>query len=296
MESKNELLISSICEVDRKRFDKDLAWQRFLARTNRAHEPKGRKNPWPVIWRTAAAAAIVFIVSYASFRQGSKQMNVQLENVVVESQWGSQVKTGLPDGTQVWLNADSKLTCSQGFGIDDRKVYLSGEGYFEVARNEKLPFSVQTDDLRVSVLGTRFNVRNYAGDREATVCLLEGKLSVGNHIRKGDKIVMEPDQKIFLDKKNGTIRLTTIKEGNAPKWTNGDLFFDDELISDIAKELERSYDVTITIHPDLANTRFYGSFIRKDVSIKDILNILAATGKMKYTISGKEIKLAPSNP
>ena len=296
MESKNELLISSICEVDRKRFDKDMAWQRFLARTNQAHEPKGRKNPWPVIWRTVAAAAIVFIVSYASFRQGSKQMNVQLENVVVESQWGSQVKTGLPDGTQVWLNADSKLTCSQGFGIDDRKVYLSGEGYFEVARNEKLPFSVQTDDLQVSVLGTKFNVRNYAGDREATVCLMEGKLSVGNHIRKGDEIVMEPDQKIFLDKKNGTIRLTTIKEGNAPKWTNGDLFFDDELISDIAKELERSYDVTITIHPDLANTRFYGSFIRKDVSIKDILNILAATGKMKYTISGKEIKLAPSNP
>jgi len=294
MEGKKDIWISSISASDKKRYDKDKAWQRFLARTGKTIETTHDKKLWHVLWQSAAAIAMLFIVSHVSYRQGGKQMNIEFAEVNIEAPWGSQVKTGLPDGSTVWLNADSKLTYSQGFGINERNVYLSGEGYFEVTPNENLPFSVHTDELQVSVLGTKFNLRNYPDDGEATVCILEGKVSIGNHIRKGENIIMEPDQKIFLNKSNGDMRLTKLTTArNDAEWTRGYLLFDEELISDIAKNLERTYNVNITIHPDLANMRFYGRFVRKESSIKEIMDMLAATGKIKYRINGKEIVINP---
>ncbi len=299
MEDKNihvieEIFSSRISESDRRRFDKDKAYQRFLARTGRAIVPEYRDHSWRIMWRSAAAIAALVIASYFSFQLGGKQQqNVQFADINIETVWGSQVKTYLPDGTLVWLNANSKLTYSQGFGVDDRIVHLNGEGYFEVTHHEKLPFSVQTNELRVSVFGTKFNFRNYADDNEAMISLLEGKVSIGNHVKPSDDIVLEPDQKLFLDKKSGDMHLKKTTASNDAEWTKGYLFFDEELISDIAKDLERNYNVKITIHPDLADMRFYGNFIRKELSIKDILDILTSTGRMKYSMTGKEIMFNP---
>ena len=292
MEEKRDIGFTGISASDRRRFDKDKAYQRFLTRTGKAGEWTGRKKTGRIVWQSAAAIAVLIMVSYASFIQGGKNRDIQYAEIQVEAPWGSQVKTVLPDGTLVWLNADSKLTYSQAFGVDERKVYLSGEGYFEVTRNEKLPFNVQTDGLQVNVHGTKFNLRNYSGDREATVHLFEGKVSVDNYLRPDEGIAIDPNQKIFLDKKNGNMRLTQVKANNFAKWTSGNLYFDEELISDIAKDLERSYDVNIIIHPDLENARFYGSFIRKELSIRDVLDRLASTGKMKYSMTGNEIVLS----
>ena len=294
MEEKKDIWFSSISASDKKRFDRDKAYQRFLARTGNTNEAAHRRKIWRAVWQAAAAITALFIVSQVSYRQGGKQMNVEFADVNIEAPWGSQVKTSLPDGTTVWLNADSRLTCSQGFGISERKVFLNGEGYFEVAPNETLPFSVHTDELQVSVIGTKFNLRNYPDDREATVCLLEGKISVDNHIRQGENIILEPDQKIFLNKSNGNMRLTKLTAArNDAEWTRGYLLFDEELITDIAKNLERSYNVNITVHPDLANMRFYGRFVRKESTIKEILDMLSATGKIKYRINEKEIIVNP---
>jgi len=305
MEDKNihileEILYSDISESDKRRFDKDKAWQRFLLRTGKANEPVYRKKSWRILWQSAAAIALLLIGSYLYFLFDGKQQEQlaavnDVNDVHIEASWGSLVKTCLPDGTMVWLNADSKLAYSQEFGINDRNVSLSGEGYFEVARNEKLPFCVQTDELQVKVLGTKFNFRNYPDDREATVCLLEGKVGLGNNVRQNDEIMMmEPDQKVFLDKNSGDIRMKNVTASNTMAWTTGYLFFDEDLLQDIAKDLERSYDVKITVHPDAAKMRFYGSFCRKEQSVKDILDILASTEKIKYNMNGKEFRISPN--
>jgi ferric-dicitrate binding protein FerR (iron transport regulator) len=172
-------------------------------------------------------------------------------------------------------------------------VQLSGEGYFEVTPDANLPFSVQTNELQVNVLGTKFNFRNYADDSEAMISLLEGKVQMDNHVRQSEAVTMEPNQKLFLDKKNGNVRMTQAKASNDVEWTNGFLFFDEDLLSDIAKTLERSYNVKITLHPDLAAMRFYGIFVREEQSIKDILDLLTSTRKVKCTINGKEIMINP---
>ena len=295
-----EIWCSGISKADKRRFDKDKAWQRFLLRTGKANEPAYRNNSWRILWRSAAAIALLMTVSYLSYLLGGRQqvndkfaVFADVNDVHIEASWGSLVKTCLPDGTMVWLNADSKLAYSQGFGVNDRNVVLSGEGYFEVTRNEKLPFSVQTDELQVNVLGTKFNVRNYPDDKEATVCLLEGKVWLGNHVRQGEEVVMAPDQKVFLDKESGDIRMKNVTTSNTMAWTTGYLFFDEDLLPDIAKELERSYDVKITVHPDAADLRFYGIFFRKERSVGDVLNILASTGKIQYSMTGKEIRISP---
>lgn len=279
---------------DNRRFDKYQAFQRFLVSTGKIRE-HSRKNAWNILWQSAAAVAALIIVSYFSFKEGNKQMSANFTDIVkVEAPLGSTAKTCLPDGTVAYLNAGSTIAYSHTFGVKNRKISFSGEGYFEVTRNEKLPFCVQTEELQVEVLGTKFNFRNYPDDREASVCLLEGKVLVENLINLKENITLEPDQKIFLDKKNGNMRLTKVASRNAAAWTDGHLFFDEDLLSDIAKDLERSYNVTITItHPDLENIRIHGTFIRKELSIEEVLDILAATGKVKYNLKGRKIMLSP---
>lgn len=115
---------------------------------------------------------------------------------------GARTKMHLPDGTAVWLNAGSKLSYSQGFGIDNRDVRLEGESYFEVSRNENLPFCVKTKEVKVRVLGTKFNFRNYQDDNEAVVNLLEGKVSLMNGLRKMSEQYLAPGECMTLDKQH----------------------------------------------------------------------------------------------
>ncbi|GHU89295.1 anti-sigma factor [Bacteroidia bacterium] len=277
----------------KENFDRNKAYHRFLIRTGKINETSHRKIPLRILWQSAAAVALLVIVSYVSFRQGNEQLKSRFTDIVVEAPLGSRTKTYLPDGTLVWLNAGSRISYSQGFGVDNRNVDLSGEGYFEVNKNEKLPFSVKTDEIHVNVLGTKFNFRNYPNDEEATVSLLEGKVLVKNHIKEGENIKMEPNQEVFLDKKNGSMRIIKVNARNTTEWTNGYLFFDEELLPDIVKELERSYDVKIIItHPDMEKLRFYGNFTRKEQSIEEVLDMLGSTGKIKYSVNGKEIRIS----
>jgi ferric-dicitrate binding protein FerR (iron transport regulator) len=288
-----EIWFSSRCASDNKSLLKEEAWQRFLMRTGQTGKGMVSTGILRTIWRYAAAVAVLVTISYFTFRPGKKSMDNRLAFVSIEAAMGSQKDTCLPDGTLVRLNAASKLTVPNGFGKDERKVFLSGEGYFEVARNE-IPFRVQTDELQVSVLGTKFNFRDYADDQEATVCLLEGKVLIENYVKESEIIIMEPGQKVSLDKTNGDTKVAQVNAGNSIEWTKGQLFFFFLLLPEIVKVLERSYDVKITVHPNLVNRRFYGSFSREELSITDILDILSQTGKFKYSMKGTVITINDS--
>jgi ferric-dicitrate binding protein FerR (iron transport regulator) len=164
---------------------------------------------------------------------------------------------------------------------------LSGEAYFEVTRNEEIPFKVHTEELDVKVLGTKFNFRNYKDDLEAKVCLLEGKVALNTRQKE---TILHPDQQALLDKKTGKLFVSGTKAAYSAEWTNDRLYFDEVLLSDIIKELERSYDVKITVADDTLNTiRFYGNFRKREQSIQEIMNVLSSTDKMTYTMNGKNI-------
>lgn len=293
-----EIWFATMTRGNEKHFNKTEAYERFLSRADSKSvskkSSKKRKALRPFIYG-AAAVFLLLIISYVSYWQGSEQIKNQFANVVIESPLGSRTKMYLPDGTLVWLNAGSIISYSQGFGVEERNIDLSGEGYFEVVKNDKLPFAVNTKEMHVNVVGTTFNFRNYPEEDEATVSLLEGKVLVNNNIKTNSNFYLAPDQKVFLNKKTGEMRVSHGNVSNMVEWKNGFLFFDEELLSDIVQELERNYNVKISFADSaLMSLRFYGSFERREYTISEILDALTITNKLKYKIEGKNIELYPN--
>lgn len=290
-----EIWFSAISANEEERYNKEEAYNRFLNRTRQIpqEEKTVKKLSLHKFFYGAAAVALLCLISFASYRTGTEQVKKQFAEMVVEAPLGSKTRLYLPDGTLVWLNAGSTITYSQGFGVEERKLKLSGEGYFEVTRNKQLPFEITTKELQLRVLGTKFNFRNYPEDEEVSVSLLEGKVSLRNYLKNDALCYLEPDQKAILNKKNGKLMVSASEARYTAEWTNGFLFFDEELLPDIIKELERSYNVKIYIEDESLKTfRFYGNFVRKEQTIQEILEMLASTGKLEYRIEGKTVRLS----
>ena len=292
---QREIWFSAVSREAASVYDKDKAFENFRNRVESQKEIQStsrRGFSLSALWRYAAVVAIIIAVGCISYWQGEVNVKDTFADISVEAPLGSKTKLYLPDGTLVWLNAGSRMTYSQGFGVDNRKVELEGEGYFEVKRNEKIPFFVKTKDLQLQVLGTKFNFRDYPEDHEVVVSLLEGKVGLNNLLREEKEAVLSPDERAVLNKANGLLTVESVTASNASHWTDGYLFFDEELLPDIAKELERSYNVKIHIANDSLKTfRFYGNFVRREQNIQEVLEALASTEKMQYKIEERNITI-----
>ncbi len=285
-----EVWIAASDEADNIVFNKERAYQLFLKQIEATTRQNINKHKFFQLrpWMYAAAMIIVvFICGTIAFQSGKRVLRNQLAQITIEAPYGSKTKLYLPDGTLVWLNAGSKMSYAQDFGINERALNLTGEAYFEVTKNKHIPFKVHTDELDVKVLGTKFNFRNYQDALEAKVCLLEGKVALSTQQKE---TILHPDQQALLDKKTGNLLISSTKAAYSAEWTNDRLYFDEALLPDIVKELERSYNIKITIADAALNSvRFYGNFRRKEQSIREIMDVLSSTDKMTYTIEGKNI-------
>ena len=292
---QREVWFSAVSREAASIYNKNKAFDTFR---ERIHSSKKEQKPFrqgfrlSAMWRYAAVVAVIIAVGYLSYWRGEVNVKDTFADISVEAPLGSKTKLYLPDGTLVWLNAGSRMTYSQVFGVDNRKVELEGEGYFEVMRNEKIPFYVKTKDLQLRVLGTKFNFRDYPEDHEVVVSLLEGKVELNNMLKSEKEAFLAPDERAILNKSNGLMTVESVAASNASQWTDGYLFFDEELLPDIAKELERSYNVKIHIANDsLNNFRFYGNFVRREQNIQEVLDALASTEKIQYKIEERNITI-----
>ncbi len=233
------------------------------------------------ITRIAAVLLIPLLVYVAWDFSGKEQVENQLQYAEVTSQTGVITSLNLPDGSKVWLNNFSKIRYPLDFS-KSREVFVEGEAYFEVTHRNNDRFVVNTKDLVVEVLGTKFNVSAYAEDLETSVVLSEGKVKISN---EGNRIseILEPNDRFSLNKLEQTASLTSVISTDYSAWRNGYLKFREEPLSEVVKKLERWYNVDIDIvGADLKKRILRGTF--KNEPIEEVLRLISLTTQLRYTI------------
>ncbi len=200
---------------------------------------------------------------------------------------GGQYQVVLPDGTRVWLNADSKLQYPKVFSGNNRMVEMEGEAYFEVAKNDAQPFIVQTNREKVEVLGTHFNVNSYPEETTSAVALLEGKVKVS--IADQSAEFLQPGQQSLV--KGGVIQVQQIAIAESVAWKNGEFMFNNESLSSVMRKLARWYDIEVEIAPDVQDISIWGSLSRYD-NFSEALQVIKMTDDhIQFKVEGRRVKL-----
>jgi len=200
---------------------------------------------------------------------------------------GGQYQITLPDGTKVWLNAESKLHYPYHFSLDARRVKLDGEAYFEVAHHKNRPFIVDTEKEKVEVLGTHFNVNSYKADINTTVALLEGKVKVS--LKEGATTVLKPGQQSVVT--NGKMEIQTINVDESIAWKNGEFMFNNESLENAMKKVARWYDLEIEVSPKLQDVEIWGSVSRHD-NFNTVLKLIKMTdSRIRFLVEGRRVRL-----
>ena len=221
-----------------------------------------------------------------AYQQRDNVSKTKVEYNTVTTPRGGQYQLELADGSKVWLNAASSITFPTLFTGNRREVNITGEAYFEVAHNTKMPFHVGTNGIEVQVLGTHFNINAYGDDGVINTTLLEGSVKV----TKGNgSVIINPGEQAQVNKSTGNI--TTKKDvdlESAIAWKNGKFIFQGEEIQGIMKQLDRWYDVSISYQTKITRERFVG-VISRNVNLSQILSMLEKTGVVKFKIVGKNV-------
>lgn len=242
---------------------------------------KGRKiSMITLISRIAAVLSIpLFLSTLYLYRQtmniDSSGISFSQEKVfnTFQAPAGAKSQVVLPDGSLVWLNSGSSLSCPVTFNSAIRHVQLTGEAYFEVAKSE-VPMLVSARHIQVKVYGTKFNIKDYAGEEVIETTLVEGRVSV---IPEGspNEYTLDPGYTASYSVLEENLTITQVDKMDAfTGWKDGKLLFQNERFADILKKMERWYNVDIQLSdPSLGNYILYATFF--DENIEQVLDIFS---------------------
>lgn len=275
-----ELWFSSSAD-DKQHFDKKAAFERFCKQTAGYSRRIERKAKLRKAIKVAAAVALVVALPWMGYRFAGNMNSSQLASICVSTPRGSISEVTLPDGSKVWLNANSKIEYSNDFGTGNRNVKLTGEACFDVKKEEKLPFCVNSKSASLKVLGTKFTFRDYPEDNCMTVQLIRGHVDIMSS-KTGKHMEMLKDEKMTINKTTGSMDKQKTDASKSDSWIHGELFFDEMPMEKIAKVLERTYNVRIEVAPQMRNKAFYLSFNSARQTISDVLRTMAETNRMKF--------------
>lgn len=303
-------------------FNSDEAFNRVKAKISQVNTLAPEKRILTLSWLKVAAILIPFMLLSSLVTKmllTPKVLNVE-NPYSFEVPYGSKSKVILPDGTQVVLNSGSKLLFKEGFGNSHRSLDLSGEGYFNVAKNKELPFVVHAGNLFVRALGTEFNVKAYPEEKNIETILIEGAIQVSRNIEEGKKeklVDLLPKQQLVYNKTVDSIYVNVTEEKdryidlrNLAKpaiptivfektkvdpiiyttWKDDSWSIYRKTLLDLATELERKYDVTIVFENEsLRKIKFSGTL--RDESIEQVLSAIRLASPIDFKINGKMVNI-----
>ena len=197
----------------------------------------------------------------------------------------------LPDGSKVWLNAEASIRFPTAFTGKERRVDITGEAYFEVAKRASQPFIVSTGDAQVRVLGTHFNIRAYADEGAIKTTLVEGSVEV-TATEAAKKVILKPAQQAILShqsQSSQSIPVQTADVESVIAWKNGYFDFKAVPLSDILKEIKRWYQDIDDIEVKMPANEAFTAAIPRNVPLSTMLTILESTDRVHFEVKGKTI-------
>ncbi len=277
--------------MDRSEETKERIYNTIRARMNEErprHEPR-RFNPLKYV---AAASVVALLILGGLWLRPFSTRAPGAPSAEITSPIATTTSVVLSDGSLVTLNAGSTLSYPEKFTGKERRVELNGEAFFEVVDDDKHPFVVAINEVRVTVLGTKFNVKAYEEEHEIVTTLQEGSVRFEHVVAMGDKredILLKPDQQVTLDKKTGEVQLKEVEAQLYSSWKDGIYYFDNSSLEEIARRLERGFNVDIEILSPVSRTELFSGIFDKEESLEEILGLLTKYRSIAYKISNNKI-------
>lgn len=272
-----------------------------------------RKRLFVFLSSMVIIAVAAFLVFDWSGKRHGQVKGLSLQDNTVSAQKGSRTTVSLPDGSTVLLNADSRIYYSNNFA-KDRRLRLEGEGYFEVVKDEKNPFIIQTAEMEIKVLGTVFNVRSYPDESVAEACLIKGSIEVRLSDRTDQPIILKPNEKISVAsatsaETNVTNETQGKSGGRRPEplitinkiepdikdnvireiaWTQNKLSFQSENLGNVVLMLERWFGKRVVVENEqLRKLRYTGNF--ENETLEEILQALQLSAWFSYRVEKESV-------
>ena len=238
--------------------------------------------------REGSARIWVDTSSFMAYRPMQEMQPDTLVYNVLSVPRSCEYRLRLADGTMVWLNSDSELRYPVNFAGRERRVFLKGEAYFDVARNMDMPFRVEAGEMEVEVLGTEFNMNVYGDDGCLRTTLAEGKVRV-SYAATRQACILEPGEQALLEEGALSVRQVDLKD--IVGWKEGRFVFSDMPLEAIVRQLERWYDVEFDFFDPAAKYYRFTGVIMRHKSLQEVLALLEETTDVKFKTNANEIEV-----
>lgn len=296
------------------RFNVDKGWEEVLRKRMQIEEAKksSRSLKKIMIWSGSAAAVLLLLLA-TLFWWKNENKNLQTQQtgqiallsgapaikkdttttsqntLIAKTASGERKQISLPDGSQVWLNGNTKITFITSKKNSKRILYLSGQGFFDIKHNVNKPFIVKTPHASIKVLGTRFDVIAYPDDAVTEAVLTGGSiLFTTNKVHKQISRHIDPGQKVSINYLSGQLKVINVDTTFYTLWREGKLLFRNETFARVAKAMEHKYGIQIIFKDQSLSEERLNGYLEKE-SLREALEALKLTLQFQYKIENEEV-------
>lgn len=268
--------------------DKNKYWAELSKRMDArkaASLPKEKILSFTHLRRYAAVACVLLVAAFSACLYIGVQLGRPALGEQVYSNLGGKSRAQLPDGTEVWLHANTTLAYSTDYKSEERLVNVKGEAYFDVTHDKEKPFIVQTDGMRVVVHGTKFNVEAFPESENTFVSLIEGSVSLETDM---EKRFLVPGETATFNKHSRQLHIEKGDVDFMRSWANEHVVFNKKSLGYVCQYLSKWYNVKINVAPELADKYLY-TFTLRNETLEEIMRIMSRINPMEYSFDEKNV-------